>query len=492
MTLIASKLKENILAMLPIIAIVLLLHVTLVPLNIGQIVRFLIGAVFVVIGLSLFLVGIDLAITPLGALTGEQITKPNRLWVVIIAGIILGFVISIAEPGLIVFANQVNTVTSGLISSRAILITVSIGLALLVSLGFIRIVYNIPLFKILLVLYIIIGLMALFSSPVFLAIAFDASGATTGVLAVPFLLALSIGISRLKRDAKASEKDSFGLVAIASAGAIMGLLILGFFASDLVFTDPPLPDFSGGDSILSPFLRVLPSSLSDTLVAFSPLLLIFIILQIFGFKLKQRVLFRIIKGFIYALLGLLIFLIGVNAGFMEVGDLIGETLASNDQPFFLLIIAFFLGLFTIIAEPAVSVLTHQIEDITSGYVKRRLVLIPLSIGVGFAIALSALRILIPELQLWHIILPGYIMSLAMMFFVPKLFVGIAFDAGGVATGPLTATFTLAFIQGAARAYTTANLVVDGFGMIALVALTPIITLQILGFIYKLRTRKAGV
>lgn len=492
MTLIASKLKENIYAMLPIMGIVFILHFTLVPLSGGQILRFLLGSVFVILGLSLFLVGVDLAITPLGALTGEQITKPNRLWIVILAGIILGFVISIAEPGLIVFANQVHTVTSGLISSNMILITVSIGLALLVSLGFTRIIYNIPLFKILIVLYIIIGILALFSSPVFLAIAFDASGATTGVLAVPFLLALSVGISRLKRDVKASEKDSFGLVAIASAGAVMGLLILGFFAQDLVFTDPPIPIFSDTGLILAPFLHVIPSSFLDTIVAFSPLLGIFILLQIFGFKLKHRPLFKMIKGFIYALLGLFIFLVGVNAGFMEVGDLIGETLAVQERSIYLLIAAFFLGLFTIIAEPAVSVLTHQIEDITSGYVKRRLVLIPLSIGVGCAILLSALRVLIPELQLWHILLPGYTISLTMMFFVPKLFVGIAFDAGGVATGPLTATFTLAFVQGAARAYSSANLVLDGFGMIALVALAPIITLQILGLVYKRRTRKAGV
>lgn len=492
MTLIASKLKENIYAMLPIMGIVFILHFTLVPLSHAQIIRFLLGAICVIIGLSLFLVGVDLAITPLGGLTGEQMTKPNRLWVVLIAGIVLGFVISIAEPGLIVFANQVDSVTSGVIQALTILMTVSIGLACLVSLGFIRIVYNIPLFKILLVLYLIIGMMALFSSPIFLAIAFDASGATTGVLAVPFLLALSVGISRLKRDTKASEKDSFGLVAIASAGAIMGLLILGFFANDLNFIDPPLTEFNDSGSMLLPFVNAIPSALSDTLVAFSPLLGIFIILQVFGFKLKHRPLFRMIKGFIYALTGLFIFLMGVNAGFMEIGDLIGETLAVNDYPIFLLIIAFFLGLFTIIAEPAVSVLTHQIEDITSGYVKRRLVLIPLSIGVGFAILIASLRVIIPSLQLWHILLPGYLIALLMMFFVPKLFVGIAFDAGGVATGPLTATFVLAFVQGAAKAYSSANLVVDGFGMIALVALAPIITLQILGFVYKRRTRKAGV
>lgn len=492
MTLLMAKLKENIFAMIPIILIVFILHLTVVPLTGVQWIRFLFGALLIIIGLSLFLIGVDLAITPLGSLTGIEITKRNKLIIVLLAGIVLGFVISIAEPGLLVFANQVQLVTDGAIQSNIIVIVVSIGLAILVSLGFLRIIFNIPLFKILLVLYVIIGIMAIFSSPTFLAIAFDASGATTGVLAVPFLLALSVGISRLKRDSKSSEKDSFGLVAIASAGAIMGLLILGFFAKDLQFS--PYIDFgiTPSTSVLIPFINQMPQALLDTMIAFSPLLAIFIFLQIFGFKLKQRPLYRMIKGFIYSLSGLFIFLVGVNAGFMEIGDLIGQTLADKNLQVVLVITGFFIGLFTIIAEPAVSVLTHQIEDITAGYVKRPLVLFPLSIGVGFAIAISVLRILIPGLQLWHIILPGYIISLGMMFIVPKLFVGIAFDAGGVATGPLTATFTLAFVQGAANAYDSANIVTDGFGMIALVALAPIITLQILGLVYKKRTRKAGV
>lgn len=492
MTLLVAKFKENIFAMLPIIMIVFVLHLTSVPLSPIQWIRFIIGALLIIVGLSLFLIGVDLAITPLGSLTGVEITKTNKLVLVLIAGFILGFVISIAEPGLLVFANQVELVTNGAISSFAILITVSIGLALLVALGFLRIIFNIPLFKILLVLYIMIGIMAIFSSSNFLAIAFDASGATTGVLAVPFLLALSVGISSLKRDSKSSEKDSFGLVAIASAGAIMGLLILGYFAKDLTFQDHIDLGIIPQTQAFLPFINQMPQALVDTMIAFLPLLGIFILLQIFGFKLKRRPLFKIMKGFIYSLLGLFIFLVGVNAGFMEIGDLIGQTLAKNNQKIILIITGFFIGLFTIIAEPAVSVLTHQIEDITAGYVKRRLVLFPLSIGVGFAISISILRILIPGLQLWHIILPGYIISLILMFFVPKLFVGIAFDAGGVATGPLTATFTLAFVQGAANAYESANIVTDGFGMIALVALAPIITLQILGLVYKKRTRKAGV
>jgi hypothetical protein len=232
--------------------------------------------------------------------------------------------------------------------------------------------------------------------------------------------------------------------------------------------------------------------LKDSFMALLPLLVILIIMQIFRFKLSKRQFRRIVFGFIYAFIGLFLFFLGVNGGFMEVGFRIGDALAGFELKFVLLIIAFLLGLFTIIAEPAVSVLTHQIEDITAGYVKRQAVLIPLSIGVGLAIVGSVLKILIPSLQLWHILLPGYVISLALMFVSPKLFVGIAFDAGGVATGPLTATFILAFIQGVASKTPTADVIVDGFGMIALVALAPIITLQILGIIFKIKTRKAGV
>ena len=334
--------------------------------------------------------------------------------------------------------------------------------------------------------------MALFATPDFLAISFDASGATTGALAVPFILALSTGISKMKKDSKSSEKDSFGLVAIASAGAVISLLFLNYFLKDLTFASEIDPGFIESNSIIIPFIQKLPFVITESLIALSPLVVILIVMQLFFFKLSKRAFRRIFIGFIYTLIGLIIFLLGVHAGFMEVGNQIGQVLSVKDSKFYILIFAFILGLITIVAEPAVSVLTHQIEDITAGYIKRRSVLIPLSIGVGLSVLLSVLRILTPQIQLWHYLLPGYLIALALMFIVPKLFVGIAFDAGGVATGPLTATFILAFTQGAANAYEGANVVIDGFGMIAMVALTPIITLQLLGLFYKIKTRKGGI
>ena len=489
MNVIYSKLKDVLFSVLPITILVLILHFTITPIDTTLIIRFLIGSILIVLGLTIFLMGVDLGITPLGSLTGSSVAKTNKLWIVLIAGVILGFFISIAEPGLMVLANQVDVVTSGQISGISILVVVSLGLAIMLSLGFLRIFYNVPLWKILLILYIIIFGLAIFVSREFLAIAFDASGATTGIMAVPFILSLSVGISKLKKDSKASEKDSFGLVAIASTGAILSVIILNLVAGTDGFSAGLDVGISDTDSILRPFLNILPGVLKDSILAISPLLLILIALQRIAFRLRRRELRKLLTGFLFAFIGLLVFLVGVNAGFMDVGISIGQQLALLEQKAYIVIIGFVLGVVTILAEPAVYVLTHQIEEVTSGYVKRKAVLIPLAVGVGIAVALSVLRILVFEIQLWHYLLPGYIICTILMFFSPKLFVGIAFDAGGVATGPITATFILAFIQGAAHAYEEADLMVEGFGMIAMVAMIPIITLEVLGVIFKIKSRK---
>ena len=492
MNIFTEKIKDNLFAVLPITLIVFILNLTLVPLDRTLFIRFLIGSLLIVLGLSIFLTGVDIGITPLGTHTGVSLAKSNKLWIVIIGGFILGFFISIAEPGLLVLANQVDGVTSGQISSMSILIYVSIGLALLIALGFIRIFYNVPLYKLLIVLYGIIFIMSLFTSREFLAIAFDASGATTGVLAVPFILSLSVGISALKKDSKSSEKDSFGLVAIASTGAIMAVMILNFISKTTEYVAEPADTLAGTDSILSPFIKILPTTIKEGIISLLPLFVILIVMQIFVFHLSKKAYHKILKGFVYAFIGLIIFFLGVNAGFMDVGTELGYHLAAYDNKAYVIIIAFILGVVTIMAEPAVYVLTHQIEEVTSGYVKRISVLVPLCIGVGLAVALSVIRILVPGIQLWHYLLPGYIISIGMTFFVPKLFVGIAFDSGGVATGPMTATFILAFTQGIADSFEGADVLIDGFGMISMVAMIPIITMQILGIVYKIRSRKGGI
>ncbi|SDI07167.1 Protein of unknown function [Proteiniclasticum ruminis] len=488
---IKSKFMEVLTSVLPITVMVLLLHFTLTPMEGPMIGRFLFGAALIMVGLTLFLIGVDIGVTPLGDYTGTALAKSNKLWIVLIAGAVLGFFISIAEPGLLVLANQVGFVTSGQISSMSILMIVSIGLALMLALGFLRIFYNYPLYKMLMILYVLIFGLSIFTSREFLAISFDASGATTGILAVPFILSLSLGISKMKKDSKASEKDSFGLVAIASTGAILGVMLLDLFTKNTSFNADIESVVTVSDSILKPFIALIPDMLFESIIAMSPLVVILLVLQKAVLKLQKREFRKMVTGFIYGFIGLVIFLIGVNGGFMDVGTFIGTALALLDNKIPIVVIGFIIGLVTILAEPAVHVLTHQIEEVTSGYVKRIAVLVPLSLGVGLAVALSVIRILIPEIQLMHYLVPGYIISLGLMFVVPKLFVGIAFDAGGVATGPMTATFILAFVQGAAHAYEGADMLVDGFGMIAMVAMAPIITLQLLGLVFQSKAKKKG-
>lgn len=492
MNLLTERLKEVLFSVLPITIIVLILNFSLTPLETSLIIKFIIGAVFIILGLGIFLIGVDIGITPLGSLVGETLARTNKLWIVVTVGLVLGFFISIAEPGLLVLANQIDLVTAGQISSLSILVVVSIGLAVMVAFGLIRILFNIPLYKILTGLYFLTFLLALFTSSEFLAISFDASGATTGILAVPFILALAIGVSTMKKDSKAAEKDSFGLVAIASVGAILSVMILSIFSKTTDFSSGLHVDMPQSTSIIGAFMQQLPVVLKEGFLALLPLLIILLLLQKVSFKLSKNAFKRILKGFVYAFVGLVLFLLGVNAGFMDVGGIVGYSLASLDSNYYIIFMGFVLGVVTILAEPAVYVLTHQIEEVTSGYVKRKAVLIALSLGVGIAVALSMLRIIVPGIQLWHYLLPGYIISIAMSYFVPKLFVGIAFDAGGVATGPMTATFILAFTQGAAEAIEGADVLMDGFGMIAMVALTPIITLQILGFIFSIMSKKGGI
>lgn len=489
MNVIKSKAKEVFFSVIPIVVLVLFLSITIVDIEKILIIRFIISSFFVVVGLTVFLIGVDIGISPLGSLTGLSIAKTNKLWIVVLAGIILGFFISIAEPGLLVLSAQVSDITLGNISTFSILVTVSIGLAIMLSLGFIRIFYNIPLYKILFFLYSLIFILSIFASREFLAISFDASGATTGVLAVPFILSLSVGISKLKKDSKASEKDSFGLVAIASTGAIISVIILDLFSNNTEFAKTLNTKTLENTSVMRAFFDNILPTLKESFLSILPLLIIFLVLNFFSFKLNKRDRKKIIAGFIFVFLGLFIFLIGVNTGFMDVGRTIGEELVMMESKNYIIWLSFLLGIVTILAEPAVHVLTHNIEEVTSGYIKRKSVLITLSIGVGLAVMLSVIRVLVPAIQLWHYILPGYLICLLLTFFTPKLFVGIAFDAGGVATGPVTATFILAFIQGAANAFETADLMVDGFGMIAMVAMMPIISLEVLGYIYKLKTKK---
>lgn len=496
MNIILQRFRETLVSVSPIILIVIALHLTLVPLS-GQVLSvFFIGSGLIVFGLTLFIMGVDVGLTPIGNKLGSAVARSGKLWLVIAVGFVLGVIITVAEPSLIILANQIEFVTSSVISAWTIVAVVSLGIAVLLTVGLLRIVYAWGLKTVLVVLYGIILVISLISPPDFLPIAFDSSGATTGALAVPFILAIALGTSSMRRDSRKGEDDSFGLVGVASTGAIITVLLLGSFSNigrlssgSNALADLASKEFVGG---FSPFISAFGSQFTEVLVALTPILLVFIIANRASFKLSKIEFARIFVGLILSFIGLVLFLLGVNEGFMEVGKLVGAGLTSAGNTPVLVAVAFALGLVTILAEPAVLILTKQIEDSTSGYVKRSLVLITLAVGVGLAVALAVLRVLIPALQLWHILLPGYIIAVALTFFTPNLFIGIAFDSGGVASGPMTATFVLAFMQGIAGNTPGADIVLDGFGVISMVAMIPLIALQLLGVMFKIKTRKINL
>jgi len=486
-----GKLKEVLMSVLPITFIVLILHFTISPLESNMLVAFLIGSALVIIGLTVFLFGIDQGLEPIGHGVGDTITHMNSYAVIITVSLILGFFISYAEPDLHILAKQVNSVTSGQFNNILMVVVVSIGIGVMMTLGMLRILKNIKLKYVFSIAYGLILILSIFSSPDFLAIAFDASGATTGAITVPFILALAAGISALKKDSKVSEADSFGLVGVASTGAILGVLITSLFVEGDKLTGSLPETHIAEGSLLETYGSIFLEMLWDSFLTLLPIIIAYIIFQIFFFKHKRRKVIDIVRGLILTYIGLVIFLLGVNGGFMDVGSQLGVQLASMESNLPVLALSLLLGLSTVLAEPAVHVLTHQVEDITGGSVKRRLVLIFLSVAVGMSIFMSALRILIPGIRLWMYLLPGFGLAIILAFFVPDLFVGIAFDAGGVASGPMTATFSLAFVQGIAAQVPSADVVADGFGMIAIVAMMPIVAIELLGALYQAKSRKAS-
>lgn len=487
MKILASKFKEVFMSVLPISLLVLVLNFTIVPVESEMMIRFIIGSVLVILGLGIFLFGAELGITPIGNLMGETVAKSNSITIVAVLGFVLGFMITIAEPDLQILANQVNLASGGIVSNVLILIVVSVGVGIMVAVGLVRIIRGTPLNVVFTLVYAVIFILGLKTSEEFLAISVDASGATTGAMTTPFILAIGYGVSQLK-GGKTAEEDSFGMVGLASGGPIFAIMIMSI-VKQLTNIQGEAEVFVPHEGILSPYFEAFPQIAKEAAMTLLPLVILFLLFNRFKFKLHRRNRNNILKGLLYTFLGLTLFLVGVNAGFMEVGRLMGEGIATSHK-WLLPIIGFLLGMVVVLAEPAVYVLTEQVEDVTSGHIKKKIILATLSIGIAFAVSMSMLRIMFPALKLWHFLLPGFGLAAVMSYFVPPIFVGIAYDSGGVASGPMTATFVLAFAQGAATAIPTANVLIDGFGVIAMVAMTPLVAIQILGLIFKFKERKA--
>lgn len=476
-----EKMNEVSRSLLPIMAIVLVLSLTFVDVETDLILRFFICSVIVMLGLGIFLWGVDLAMNPIGENMSFEVATSKSLYKPVMLSFLLGFLITVAEPDLLILATQTEAASGGSISSPLLVYLISAGVGILVALGVIRLLRNTSLSFFMAITYAIILILGFFVSEEFLAISFDASGATTGALTTPFVLALSAGLSRIK-GGKNAEEDAFGLVGIMSAGPILAVMIMSVVTGQRNIHGEAA-EVIAGSGIIKPILNILPEVFFESLIALLPVTLLFFFYNFTKFKLKRAELGGIIKGLIYTLTGLTLFLSGVNSGFMDMGRVIGIDIADH-YTWMLPLIGFVMGLIVVLAEPAVHVLGQQIEEVTAGHIPLKLIRLTLSLGVGIAIACSTIRIMVPQVKLWYFLLPGFALSILLSFKSDPVFVGIAYDAGGVASGPMTATFVLAFAQGAAELIPTADILVDGFGVIAMVAMTPVLSIMILGTVFK--------
>ena len=473
-----SKIKEALISALPVTAIVYIMSLTpLFDFSQTELITFSIGAVLLVLGIGLFNMGADLAMTPMGTHVGAGLSKQRKLTLLLVVCFVLGMLITIAEPDLQVLAKQVGAVMNGTL----LIYTVGLGVGIFLVIAVLKIVFKRSLSQFLMLFYMLLFALALLlvvgGAADLLPMAFDSGGVTTGPITVPFIMALGVGISGVLGDRR-SKENSFGLVALCSVGPILAVLLLGVFSSgDLSYQ---VPDYSVSGDILDAYLHTLSHTAKEVAIALGLIVGFFLICQITVLKLSKRRLLRIALGVLFTYIGLVIFLTGVNVGFMPIGYKLGYALGQWN-PVFLTGFGLVTGVLVVLAEPAIHVLNSQVEEVTGGLVTRKSMITGLCIGVGASIALSVVRIIF-DFSLVYYIIPGYFISLALSLFVPPVYTAIAFDSGGVASGPMTSGFILPFATGVCMAIQGENAVLrDAFGVVALVAMTPLITIQLLGF-----------
>ena len=482
-TKLSEKLEEALKAVLPIIGIVLFLSFTIAPIPPSILLLFLFGAVLLVIGMMFFTLGAELAMTPMGEKVGTKMANSMKLQVVLFLCFLLGCLITISEPDLQVLAEQVPS-----IPNYILILAVAFGVGFFLVVAMMRMLFSRSLPSLLIICYIIVFILAFFVPKDFLAVAFDSGGVTTGPMTVPFIMSMGVGFAAVRSD-KHAEVDSFGLVALCSIGPILAVLLLGLLydPGDAVYTPSKIPVLQDSVELWQHFASGFPEYMREIMISLLPIALFFAAFQIFSLKLKKKTLLKIIIGIAYTYVGLVLFLTGVNVGFMPAGNHLGQTIAALPCRWILIPIGMIIGYFIVKAEPAVYVLMEQVEEITSGAISGRSMGVSLSLGVAVSIGLAMTRVLTGASIFWFI-LPGYVIAICLSFFVPKIFTAIAFDSGGVASGPMTATFLLPFAMGACQAI-GGDIVRDAFGIVAMVAMTPLIAIQIQGAVYKLRSGK---
>lgn len=490
-----SKFKETAFSVLPIMAIVLILGLTVAPLENIVLLNFFIGGILLIIGLTFFLIGVDIGIQPIGEQIGSALVKKRNIYLLLFVSFFIGFLVTIAEPDIQVFGDQIHSAINSVNKTHLILM-ISLGVGIFIVIGLIQSVLKLPLKIVLLICYLFLFLFTSFAPSIFKGIAFDSGGATTGPLTVPFILALGVGVCSVR--AKNSKTDSnsennFGLTGITSIGPITFVLLYGIILQfsgkiENSITQEASQEVQNGLGI---FVEILPHFVKEAFISILPLIIMLVIFQIFLLKLPPRKLIKIFVGLFWAFIGLTFFLVGVNGGFIQAGKMLGLILGQKSIEFgifyeiILILTGFILGAVVVCAEPAVWVLTEQVETLSGGTIKRKFMLIFLAIGSALAIGLTMIRGIF-NFNLMYIIIPGYALALLLMIWCPKTFTAIAFDSGGVASGPITSTFVLSFTLGANQSFGNSA---NGFGVIALVAMAPLIAIQILGIIFNRKTKK---
>ena len=482
-TVAGEKLKEAVTSVMPIVLIVLALCFTIAPIRTDLMLSFLVGSLLLIFGLGLFMYGSEQSMTLIGTYIGAKLTKSRNLYLILFISFLIGIIITIAEPDLQVLAGNVPH-----INSTALILTVSVGVGFFLTLCMVRILFGVQLKWLLIISYAVIFILSSLSDPNFISVAFDSGGVTTGPMTAPFIIALGVGVASIRSD-KNAEADSFGLVALCSVGPILAVLILGFFYGDnnASAASASAEEYANTVAIGAAYISSLPTYIKEVFVALSPVVTFFLLFNAVSLKLPKAQFNKILFGLALTYVGLVIFLLGVGVGFSSLGTVLGMTLANGWTRVLLIPIFALIGWFVVSAEPAVHVLTKQVEEISAGAVSERSMRLSLSVAIAAAMALSMLRVL-TGLSIFYFVVPGYFISLLLCFFVPPVFTAIAFDSGGVASGPMSATFMLPFATGACQTV-GGNILTDAYGTIALVAMMPLITVQIMGVIASIKTSR---
>lgn len=478
-----EKIIESLTSIIPVSIIVFLLSFLLVPIRIDMLMVFIVGSLLLILGMGMFMIGADMAMMPIGEFIGAALTKSRKLWSILFISFLIGTVVTISEPDLHVLAEQVPNVPN-----MIIILSVALGVGLFLLLSVLRIFLKIRLSILLAILYGLTFIFALFVPDNFLSVAFDAGGVTTGPITVPFIMALGIGFANMRNDKDASN-DSFGLVALCSVGPILAVMILsmvykpsGADTEELM----AMPVIDNSMELFLLFKNSFPHLLKEVSLALFPIIVVFLLFQAFILKLGIRRLLKISIGILYTYLGLVVFFVGVNVGFIPVGNYLGKAIGSLDYNWIIVPIGMVIGYFAVEAEPAVHILTKQVSEITMGVISRKALTLALCIGVSISIGLAMFRI-IAGIPLMYLLVPGYLIAVSLIYFVPPIFTAIAFDSGGVTSGPITATFLLPLAIGVCKAV-GGDIVKDAFGVVSMVAMTPLITIQLLGLYFRFKTK----